>query len=114
VSEFRGELRDFRQAVASSFNALREDMNDRFARVDEQSVLCSGMFWLSVLTESGATFASNLGHSRQRRPGVGYDNCTIQSRMDGMTKAKVSVTIDQAVLAAADADAYAAGLIVPR
>ena len=34
VSEFRGELRDFRQAVASSFNALREDMNDRFARVD--------------------------------------------------------------------------------
>jgi len=36
VSEFRGELRDFRQAVASSFNALREDMNDRFARVDDQ------------------------------------------------------------------------------
>jgi hypothetical protein len=36
VSEFRGELGDFRQAVASSFNALREDMNDRFARVDEQ------------------------------------------------------------------------------
>lgn len=36
VSEFRGELRDFRQAAASSFNALREDMNDRFARVDEQ------------------------------------------------------------------------------
>jgi chromosome segregation ATPase len=36
VSEFRGELRDFRQAVASSFNALREDMNDRFARVDQQ------------------------------------------------------------------------------
>ena len=35
-SEFRGELRDFRQAVASSFNALREDMNDRSARVDEQ------------------------------------------------------------------------------
>lgn len=42
VSKFRGELRDFRQAVSSSFNALREDMvdlrtemNDRFARVDD-------------------------------------------------------------------------------
>lgn len=35
VSEFRGELRHFRQAVASSFNALREDMNARFARVDD-------------------------------------------------------------------------------
>jgi metal-responsive CopG/Arc/MetJ family transcriptional regulator len=30
--------------------------------------------------------------------------------MDGMPKDKVSVTIDQAVLAAADADAQAAGL----
>jgi hypothetical protein len=30
VSEFRGELRDFRQATVTSFNALREDMNDRF------------------------------------------------------------------------------------
>jgi hypothetical protein len=35
VSEFRGELRDFRQAVASSFNGLREEMNERFARVDD-------------------------------------------------------------------------------
>jgi hypothetical protein len=28
VSEFRGELRDFRQATAASFNALREDFVD--------------------------------------------------------------------------------------
>jgi hypothetical protein len=34
VSEFQAQLRDFRQAVAASFNALREDMNDRFDRVD--------------------------------------------------------------------------------
>lgn len=43
VTEFRGELRDFRQATVASFNALREDMrdlrvdmNNRFARVDER------------------------------------------------------------------------------
>ena len=43
VTEIRGELRDFRQATTSSFNALREDMidlrtemNERFARVDER------------------------------------------------------------------------------
>lgn len=35
VSEFHGELRDFRQAVTSSFNALRQEMNERFARVDD-------------------------------------------------------------------------------
>ena len=41
VTEFRGELRDFRHATAGSFNALREDMidlrtemNERFAQVD--------------------------------------------------------------------------------
>jgi len=38
VSEFRGELRDFRQATVASFNfnALREDMNERFAHVGER------------------------------------------------------------------------------
>jgi hypothetical protein len=42
VTEFRGELRDFRQATVASFNALREDvtdlrteMNERFAQVDD-------------------------------------------------------------------------------
>jgi hypothetical protein len=34
VTEFRGELRDFRQATVASFNALRTDMNERFAQVD--------------------------------------------------------------------------------
>lgn len=28
VAEIRGELRDFRQATTSSFNATREDLND--------------------------------------------------------------------------------------
>lgn len=28
VTEFRGELRDFRQATVASFNALREDLSD--------------------------------------------------------------------------------------
>lgn len=43
VSEFRGEIRDFRQATSTSFSAMRADfndlrteMNERFARVDEK------------------------------------------------------------------------------
>jgi hypothetical protein len=42
VTEFLGELRDFRQATVASFNALREDMtdlrtemNERFTQVDD-------------------------------------------------------------------------------
>jgi hypothetical protein len=31
-----GELRDFRRATTSSFNALREEMNERFAQVEER------------------------------------------------------------------------------
>jgi hypothetical protein len=41
VEQIRGEIRDFRQATASSFNAMREDLtdlrtrvNDGFAKVD--------------------------------------------------------------------------------
>ena len=36
VTEIRGELRDFRQATMASFNALRTEMNERFALVDER------------------------------------------------------------------------------
>jgi archaellum component FlaC len=43
VTEFRGELRDFRQATTASFNAIREDITDlrthvdnRFAQVDNR------------------------------------------------------------------------------
>jgi len=36
VTEFRGELRDFRQATTTSFNALRTEINERFAHVDER------------------------------------------------------------------------------
>lgn len=35
VSEFRSELRGFRQATASSFNALREDFVDLRSHVDQ-------------------------------------------------------------------------------
>lgn len=43
VTEFRGELRDFRRGTVAGFNALRQDMtdlrtemSDRFTRVDER------------------------------------------------------------------------------
>ena len=36
VTQFMGELRDFRRATTSSFNALREKMNERFAQVHEE------------------------------------------------------------------------------
>jgi len=44
VSEIRDELRDFRQATNMSFNALRQDMNDGFRRVDERFALVDGSF----------------------------------------------------------------------
>ncbi len=34
VNEFRGEIRDFRQATTSSFNAVREDLTDLRTKVD--------------------------------------------------------------------------------
>jgi hypothetical protein len=36
VTEFMGELRDFRRATTGSFNALREELNERFAHVHEE------------------------------------------------------------------------------
>lgn len=36
VNEFGGELRDFRRATMASFDALRTEMNKRFAQVDER------------------------------------------------------------------------------
>ena len=36
VTEFVGELRDFRQATIGSFNALREELTERFTRVEER------------------------------------------------------------------------------
>lgn len=51
VSEFHGELRDFRQATVASFNALRDDMvdlrtemNNRFGRIDDRLVSVDGRF----------------------------------------------------------------------
>lgn len=34
VNEFRAELRDFRQATTSGFNAMREDLTDLRTKVD--------------------------------------------------------------------------------
>jgi uncharacterized coiled-coil DUF342 family protein len=36
VTEFMSEFRDFRRATVGSFNALREEMNERFAQVHEE------------------------------------------------------------------------------
>lgn len=44
VTELRGELRDFRTATVRSFNAMREEMNERFARVDAGFVEMRGKF----------------------------------------------------------------------
>ncbi|WP_292981291.1 hypothetical protein [Mycobacterium sp.] len=35
VTEFRGELRDFRRATTASFNALREDLTDLRGHVND-------------------------------------------------------------------------------
>lgn len=49
VEQIRGEIRDFRQATASSFNAMRDDLtdlrtrvNDGFAQVDRGFVEMRG------------------------------------------------------------------------
>ena len=47
VTEFRGELRDFRQATVASFNALREDMIDLRTHMNERFTQIDGRF-LSV------------------------------------------------------------------
>lgn len=44
VSEIRDELRDFRRAAVASFNALREDMNDRFEQVNNGFAEMRGRF----------------------------------------------------------------------
>jgi hypothetical protein len=36
VTEFMGELHGFRRATTASFNALLEEMNERFAHVEER------------------------------------------------------------------------------
>ncbi|GAB3359600.1 hypothetical protein [Amycolatopsis echigonensis] len=51
VEQIRGEIRDFRQATTSSFNALREDLadlrthvDDRFTKVDRGFTEMRGKF----------------------------------------------------------------------
>ena len=44
VSEFRGEIRDFRRATAASFSALREDFVDLRTHVDDGFTEMRGTF----------------------------------------------------------------------
>ena len=44
VSEFRGELRDFRRATTASFNALRQDFVDLRTHVDNVFTEMRGKF----------------------------------------------------------------------
>ncbi|HEX2283987.1 MAG TPA: hypothetical protein VHI10_04005 [Mycobacterium sp.] len=44
VSEFRGEIRDFRQAATASFNALRQDFVDLRTHVDNGFTEVRGKF----------------------------------------------------------------------
>jgi hypothetical protein len=44
ATEVRGDLRDFRRAVTSNFNAMREDLNDFRRDVDERFDRIDGKF----------------------------------------------------------------------
>ena len=44
VPEVRDEIRDFRRATTSSFNAIRQEMNERFAHVDDGFAEMRGKF----------------------------------------------------------------------
>ena len=55
VTEFRGELRDFRHATAASFNALRTEMNERFAQVESFAASTSASTrWTTGLSRCAA------------------------------------------------------------
>lgn len=66
ANEIRDELRSFRRATTASFNALREDMTDGFARVDNHLDQLRG----EVRAKFDAT-AAGLAHitSLLERPG---------------------------------------------
>jgi hypothetical protein len=62
VAEIRGEIRDFRQATTSSFNAMRDDLNDLrrhvddgFARVDSAFIEMRGKFDASAAGQQHIT-----------------------------------------------------------
>jgi methyl-accepting chemotaxis protein len=44
VDQFRGEIRDFRQATTASFNAMREDLTDMQTRMDDGFAEMRGKF----------------------------------------------------------------------
>jgi hypothetical protein len=48
MTEFRGELRDFRQAIIASFNALRTEMTTQDARHARHRLVLSAPDWDST------------------------------------------------------------------
>lgn len=44
VTAIRAEIRDFRRATNMSFNALRQDMNEGFRRIDKKFALMDNRF----------------------------------------------------------------------
>src|SRR3954451_11038864 len=76
VSEFRGEIRDFRRATTASFNALRQDFVDMRTHVDNGFTEMRGKFDVmaagrdqivellqTIITDQGHGGTSNLPES---------------------------------------------------
>ena len=69
VSEFHGELRDFRQATTASFNALRQDFVDLHTHVDNGFTEMRGKFDVMTagqqqIVDLLQTTITDQGHSR--------------------------------------------------
>jgi chromosome segregation ATPase len=74
VTEFMGELRDFRRATTFSFNALREEMNERFAQVEER---------FSRVDERFAHVDEHFAHIEERFGRVDDGFIEMRGKLDG-------------------------------
>jgi uncharacterized protein YceH (UPF0502 family) len=68
VSEFRSEVREFRQATTASFNALRQDFVDLRAHVDNGFIEMRGKFDVMAagqhqIVDRLQTIITDQGHS---------------------------------------------------
>jgi hypothetical protein len=71
VNEIRAEIRDFRQATTSSFNAMREDLTDLRQHVDNGFIEMRGKFDAMAAGQQGITDLLNtLIEQRDGRPGA--------------------------------------------
>jgi hypothetical protein len=71
VSEFRGEIRDFRRATTASFNALRQDFVDTRTHVDTGFTEMRGKFDVMAagqdqIVELLQTIITDQGHGGTR------------------------------------------------